>query len=332
MHASAFLKNPQKTELRPVVVLYGSERYLKLEALERLAQLVLGDESEDLLTKHSGKDAELKTICDELLTISMWGDSRLVLVEDADEFVSKNRNGLEKYCQSPSQKSVLVLDVKSWPKNTKLAKIVAKSGLDLDCGELKPGEIARWVVERADATHSKKISRPATQLLIELTGNHLGQLDQELSKLSVYVGERDQIETDDVRKLVGGLKTETTWTMVNSLRDGDLGTALQCLDKLLIAGEAPQKILGGLNYVYRKLAKTTDLSAHGTPLNAALKQAGVFPRDIPPASGYLRRIGRGRAEQFYSWLATTDNQLKGTSRVEPRILLEQLLVRFSGRI
>jgi DNA polymerase-3 subunit delta len=160
----------------------------------------------------------------------------------------------------------------------------------------------------------------------------MGLLDQELAKLTAYVGDRARIGLDDVRALVGGWRAETTWKMTDAVRDGSPSLALQALDKLLTAGEAAPKILGGLNYVFRKYARATELSRRGTTLRAALQQAGVFPRDVDAAERYLRRIGRQRAERIIALLLQADSGLKGGSRLPERLQLEQLLLRLCGSV
>src|SRR4051794_36255213 len=109
MHAAAFLRSKAPVETGPVAVLAGDERFWKRAAMERLERIVLGDLEEGLaLTRFVGENIDLKTVCDELLTVSMWGERRMVLVEDADKFVSQYREGLEKYVAKPAKKSVLV--------------------------------------------------------------------------------------------------------------------------------------------------------------------------------------------------------------------------------
>lgn len=331
MHATDFLKTPDAHDIAPVVALFGSQRHLKQAAMKALARRVLGEADESAVSRFVGREVDLKTITDELLTVSMWGERRLVLVEDADEFVSKHRAGLEKYADKPAKKSVLVLDVKSWPKNTRLAKLVAKTGLELDCSELKGAALQKWISETARDVQGRTITRDAVQLLMELVGEELGLLDQELAKLAAYVGERGRIDVDDVKTLVGGWKTETTWAMTDAVRDGDVNHALRCLDQLLTAGEAPQKVLGGIAYVFRKFAQATELSRQKVPLDAALRQAGVFPRDLPAATAYLRRLGRPRAERLFTHLLRTDAGLKGTRRLPERVQLEELLIELSGK-
>ena len=329
MHATEFLQKPPET-LPGVIVLVGDERTLKLGVEQAIVAATLDGEDE-APTKFAGKDADLKTVRDELLTISMWGDRRVVIVEDGSDFVSANRAALEKYAEKPAKKSLLILDVKSMPKNTRLYKIVDKSGLIVECSELKGAALNRWISDAARNGYDKSIDSAAVGLLIELVGPNLGMLDQELSKLASYVGDLPNIDAEAVRRLVGGWKAETTWAMTDAVRDGRLGDALTALDKLLNSGESPYRILGGISYVFRKLTVATELSRQGINLKAALKQAGAFPHEVDPASRYLRRIGRPRAEQISNWLLTADTSLKGGSRISERAQLELLLVQLAGQ-
>jgi DNA polymerase III subunit delta len=329
MHAVEFLKQPPAM-IPPVTVLSGGQRHLKQAVLVVLKKAVI-DDDDTSLTKFIGRDADLQSVTDELRTISMWGDRRLVIVEEADDFVTKYRAPLEKYVEKPASKSVLVLDVKSWPKTTRLAKQVAKEGLDVECSELKGAQLFKWLQDTARDAHQQSLSRDASVLLVELVGEDLGLLDQELSKLASYVGAGAKIEAGDVQKLVGGWRTETTWAMTDAVRDGDLAFAIETLDQLLTAGEAAPKLLGGIAFVFKKFAQATELS-RSMPLDQALRQAGVFPQAVGPSQSYLRRIGRPNAERILSYLLETDAGLKGGSRLPERMQLERLLLQLAGKI
>ena len=118
--------------------------------------------------------------------------------------------------------------------------------------------------------------------------------------------------------------------MVNAIRDGQPDTAISCLGKLLHAGEAPQKILGGVNFVFRKISQAVERSRGGQPLKVALKDSGVFPRDVDAVERYLRRIKRPRAEKIISMLAQTDYGLKGGSRLPEQLQMEHLMLWLTG--
>jgi DNA polymerase-3 subunit delta len=333
MHAIDFLEAPQDHKTGPAVAVFGKERFLKLEVIKRVCGLALGPEGDEMgVTRLAGGELELKTVVDSLLTVSMWSPRQVVLVEDADDFVSEYRSELEDYLERPAKKGVLILDLKSFPVTTRLAKKVAAVGLSIDCGELKGPSLVSWIIKSCKIRHGKKIDRAAAQLIVDLAGTELGLIDQELAKLAAYVGSTPSIDAGAVEKLVGGWRLETTWKMLDAVRDGNVGVAIELLDKLLAAGEPAIKLMGGINFAYRPVARGTELSRQGQPLNAALAEAGVKPFNLQPMVSCLKRIGRPRAEQILRQLITVDVDLKRSSGLTDRMLLERLLLQLAGKV
>lgn len=337
MHATEFLSAKKEFQHVPVLTLYGSERFLKLEVLKKIpgCQPAADASAEDAdwsVTRMSGDKADFRSVSTELMTMSMFGDQRIVLIEDADEFVSEHRQALEKYLTHPSRSSLLILDVKSWPKNTKLFKAVEQIGMAVECSELKGAALIRWVQKMATDEFGKSLDREAAALIVQLAGDSLGLLQQELGKLASLVGEVDVIGVEDVSKVVGGWRLESTWHMLDAVRDNQIGKAIEELERLLLAGDAPQKVLGGTTFTFRRLAEATEAARAGTPLPEALRAAGVNPMGAAAAEQYLRRMGYERASRILQWLVEADHEMKGGSRVEPKILLERLFVRLAGGI
>jgi DNA polymerase-3 subunit delta len=329
MHAIEFLTQKNAEVSSAVLVLYGPERYFRQEILQRIPG-ASGEEADLTLTRLAGADAELRDVMADLKTVSMFGDQRIVLIEDADEFVSTNRAALEKYVTQPARNSLLILDVKSWPKNTKLFKLVDQHATAIECGELTGVKLQKWLQKLAQNDYGKKLEQEAAALIIQLAGDGLTLLQQEIAKLAAFVGDAPEITRDDVPKVVGGWRTETTWVMLDAVRDGQPGKAIEALDKLLKSGDAPQKILGGVTFTFRKFADATERARTGTPLRDALTSSGVFSNAIGQGEAYLRRIGFERASRIFQWLIEADSEMKGGSRVEPAVLLERLFVRLAG--
>ena len=331
MHATEFLASKVPALPSSVLVMYGPERYFRHEILNRIPG-ASGEDAELSLTRLSGETAEIRDVMAELKTVSMFGDHRIVLIEDADDFISANRAILEKYVAQPAKKSLLILDVKSWPKNTKLFKIVDQHGLSVECGDLTGVKLQKWLQKIAKDEFGKQLDSEAAALTIQLAGDGLNLLEQEIAKLASLVGDASVITRDDVPKVVGGWRTETTWAMLDAVRDGHPGKAIESLDKLLKSGESPQKVLGGVTFTFRKFAEATERARTGTPLREAISAAGVFSNAIGSGEAYLRRIGFERASRILQWLIEADTEMKGGSRVDPAIQLERLFVRLSGDV
>jgi DNA polymerase-3 subunit delta len=96
-----------------------------------------------------------------------------------------------------------------------------------------------WV-ERAEITartsvreHKKEISEEALSELVSRIGPHPRQLDSEIEKLCLFVGERKKIEADDVAVICTRNKTARAFALGDALGDRDLPRLLKRLDEEL---------------------------------------------------------------------------------------------------
>src|SRR5262249_34994498 len=270
-----FLERPPKGKPQPLYVLHGDEDFLKRRALDALKSWVLGADVDDFSSStHAGDKATFAGVYDELQTVPFFGPRRLVVVENADPFITRYRATLEKVISDLPPTGVLVLLVKTWASTTRLARLVPDAAT-LVCKAPPTSKLPAWCVHWARGQHGKQLSAPAAALLVDLIGPEMGQLDQELSKLAVYVGERARIDVPDVDTLVGRSRAEDIWQMFGAIGQGNAREALTILGRLLDEGEEPIRILGAFSSRLRQLAQAARLYQLGRPLAAALEEAGV---------------------------------------------------------
>ncbi len=327
MDSLTFLEQIPGAEPRAVYAVHGDEDFLRRQVLAALRARVLGDGADAFgLSVHPGDRAVWHVVHDELRTLPFLSPRRLVVVENADPFVSTYRSQLEKYVAAPSANGVLVLDVKTWAANTRLYKLLDGAS-SVVCKALSGPKLAEWCRRYASSEHKKQLLVPAAQLLVDLVGADMGLLAQEIAKLAVYVGEAARIGAEDVDRLVGNSRAENTFKIFERIGKGDAAGALGLLDRLLGQGEEPLRLLGAFGWQLRRLAQAARLNAQGTPLGRALEEVGL--RNARDAEQQMRHLGRRRLDRLYDWLIEADLGMKGASQLPPRTLLERLVVRLA---
>ena len=102
---------------------------------------------------------------------------------------------------------------------------------------------------KAIRAHQKEISDEALAELISRVGPNARQLDSEIEKLTLFIGDRSQIEFDDVAAICTRNKTARAFALGDALGDRDLPRLLQRLDEELWETKLdPQKSEIGLLY------------------------------------------------------------------------------------
>jgi DNA polymerase-3 subunit delta len=329
MDSLTFLQNAAKAKPRPIYVLHGDEAFLKRRTQAALRTLVLGPDDDGFgVSNHDGDKASWAEIHDELETLPFLSPRRLVIVDQADPFVTRERSRLEKYFAEPSAHGVLVLDVQTWASNTKLAKALPDAAT-LACKTPESRKLPEWCVSWCAAQHGKPLTAPAARLLVDLVGADMGLLDQEMAKLAIYAGNNSRIDVADVDQLVGQSRAETVWKILDLIGAGQVGAALTLMDRLFDQGDQPLRTLGAIGSQLRRLAQAARLNAQGEPLPSALERAGVPPFARRGAEQQLRHLGRRRLDLLYDWLLETDLGLKGSSQLPPRTLMERFVVQLA---
>jgi DNA polymerase-3 subunit delta len=208
---------------KPVYALIGDDSYLQLQQLASLAADFPADAQRIDI---DGERAELAEVFDELRSFAMFGGSKIVVMRNADAFITKFREQLEDYLAAPSSSATLVMRVASLPSNQRIYKAIAKAGQIVQCAPPKDRELPKWIIDHAKRAHKVTVSQDAAMQLADLIGCDLGRLDSELAKLALMKDD-GRIDVKDVAGSVSFQREQEMWDMTNALAAGDAAEALQ---------------------------------------------------------------------------------------------------------
>lgn len=266
--------------------------------------------------------ASLAEILDELRTLPFLAPLRVVIIRDADDFVSAHRSALEEYLQQPCPTSTLVLVVSSWPANWRLAKLVGKIGEKRDCS-LPDSERLTDRLNDAAARRGKHIEPDAAELLAEWIGRDLAALEGEIEKLSIYVGERDPITMADVSVLVTATAGPAAFDLTNAITAGDARRALKALGGMLTTRGEEFRTLGLIAWHLRRALQAQEAIQGGsTPRQAVGKLRMPYRQQAAFVSFLQRRSQRALRADFRSMIRA---DLAMKSGVAPKAALQELV-------
>ena len=330
MDALPFLDKPP-AKRQPVYVLLGDEDFLKRRVRDAIIAAAIGDADPAFAVSiYAGDRLDFSTARNDLDTLPFLSPCRVVVVESADAFVTNHRPALERYVQQPSPVGVMVLDVKAFPETTKLAKALPDAA-KVNCKTPPAYKLPAWCVEWAKTAHKKKLAADAAELLVELVGPAMGQLDQEIEKLAVAVGKAPAVTAEDVDRLVGRSKSADVFRIMDAIGEGKPAVALGILEDLFAEGEAMMKLFYALTSQLRKLAAVGRMYAETKQLGPAMDAAGVpaWPKARQSFERQLKWLGMRRLGKLTEWLVEVDHGLKGGNALPERVQVERLIVRLA---
>ncbi len=264
----------RSTSAPPVCVIHGQEMFLKHQALEEIVNRLLPEAERSMALSEYDAGSSMPgsaEVFDELRTLPFLAERRVVVIRDADGFISKYRNFLEDYFDDPSDSGTLVMECRSFPGNTKLAKKAKKIGEVVACEKPKPAQVGPWAMRRAKEAHGLQLDNQAAGALAEYIGEDLGRVDGELQKLALYVGDRQRVTQEDVRALVGHTREEQVWGILEAVSKRDAARAIQLWEDVWQTDRAASaRAIGGIAFKVRQVlkAKTSGGKAWGVDVSA----------------------------------------------------------------
>lgn len=315
------------TAAKPVYALVGSDSFLQLLKLREILALLPSDVQR---TDVDGERAELAEVLDECRSFAMFGGGKIVVVRNADDFISRFRESLEDYCAKPSDSATLVLRCETLPKNQRIYKAIAKSGQVEECTPPSDRALAKWITDHAK-THRVQIAPQAAEQLADLIGPDLGKLDTELAKLAL-AADGKTIQPQHIGQAVVFQREQKMWDMTNALAAGDPAEALRRWRHLLSTEPSSEfRAVTWLGMWLENVRKALAMKRQGMNAAAIAQQLRLWPREIQqPFFKTAEELGEAGVARALDLLAEVDrNSKSGVGEAATNV--ERFILEVGGR-
>lgn len=259
------LKQVERGEPDPIYYLTGEEEVRKEEFVEALTDLIVDPSTRDFnLEARRATDLDAEGLSVLLDTPPVLASVKLVILRGVDQWRKNSKvwKYLLEYARGPSQTTVLIL-IHSSDKKTDGE--LGKLSTHLHVEPLKPKQVTKWIVDRAEK-RGLHLSEAAAGHLAAAVGYSLATLRMELDKIAAAVPDpnRTELGPEDVSEFVGVRYGETVFDWVDSVIGRDTKRSLDLLDRVL-----PQAGVTGV-----RLVMSLGSALVGVRLAVAVFQAG----------------------------------------------------------
>jgi len=314
--------------VKPVYLFYGDEEFLMHRALARL-EASLTDRAGEPPSKvvRDAQEVELPEFLAESRAATLWGPGQILILRRVDSYPASVLKALAGYLDHPAPRVWIVL----LAENLKAREVekhavwgrLARDEAALGFSRLREGELHQWLSREARQL-GKTLTLAAAQRLVEMVGNNLAELSQELEKLALFAGPENTLTPALVTQLTSHSRTYTIFALVEALGTPGFHQRLTSLGQLLDLGEHPVKILGMLARQVRILIRVKEGSG-ANPMELA-RSLGVQPWQLKGLTQQGARFSDAALRRHLAMLHRVDLNLK-TSTGNPRLWLEWALMK-----
>lgn len=322
-------KDIKNGEIAPVYCIFGEESYFVDETIKRIKSALSSSEEQETVS-FDLEEAPVDYVMDEADTFPFFSEKKLVIAkntsflkasEKGKEKIEHDLKRLENWLLHPSNFSVTVFiaPYEKLDERKKITKLFKEKSVLLHAEAPNENDLSVWIRNEVMA-YKKAITDEALDKLVEMVGANMIQLQIEIEKLALYLGEEKQISIELVEDLVAKTLEHDAFKMLNAYLSQNITEALQIYHDLLRQKEEPIMLVGLLASNIRTMNNVYYLQKKGYHPNQISKQLKVHPYRIKLMLENRNRPNEERLLKALNNLAEIDLKLKSASGNRERFL------------
>lgn len=208
--------NELKNEVvRPVYFLKGPDPFLQNFFIKYLTKIYFQNTiiNKTLLLPDDMKGSE---IIDRISTRDLFSSKKLFILRNVQQIKGKPTQDLLAFCEKPIQNHILVIISDDWLLSSATLKKIEKIISPIDVQTPFENDIKKWA-KYLFKENKKTITDETLNSLVNLTGDNLSHLNNEIEKICISVGERASITSKDIEQFSGWKRQHQRWELFISL-------------------------------------------------------------------------------------------------------------------
>lgn len=330
------------SEKKPRVYLfYGNDESAMHKLVKGLIDKVMDAAMGDMNITRFQENPRVEDVRDAAYMIPMFGDRRLVLVTNAQDWVrgSKNKDSIIKLMEGLPASTALVIQLnleidrgnwkdfapahwlRKWMKDQPAGTFFQKECSLPGIGQM-PGLIMKEAKEKKG-----EFSPEAAQELARAIGNDTLIASLEIDKLLNYVDYQRPVTAEDVRLLTPDISPTSVFDMVDAVGERNISKAAQLLHRLLET-EMPIPLFGMIIRQFRLLILAREVLDQGGRKQRIEQTLKVHPFVAEKLEKQTALFNMSQLKEIYQRLLTTDEYMK-TGQMDPKIAMEMFVSELS---
>jgi len=245
------LSDLKSSQPYPVYFLKGGDQFLQSFFIEKVSKSFFQDLKEDK-TLMLPDDMKGKEIIDRLTTSDLFASKKLFILRHPQQLKGKSSEDLLSYCKSPMESHVLIMIHDDWLAKTKFLTHIEKLVPTIDVQTPFAGDMKKWANyffnERGKSAHGGVVD-----MIVEMAGDSVAHLNNEIEKVCLWVGDRSQINYDDLEQFSGWKRERQRWEFLLALGGKNYDKAISLGKTIITSNETMVALIYPMTTLFQEM-------------------------------------------------------------------------------
>lgn len=303
-------------------LLYGTKDYLINKEIKKICKST----DEFNISKYDLNNDLVDLVIDDCETFSMFGDKKIVIVENANMFTGttgKDMDIIEKYLNNYNLSTVLIFVVhnEKIDGRKKITSLMKKKGKiiefndEINVNSLIDSEFKGYNISSNDI-----------KVFLERVGNNPDIICNEINKIKLFKGNDRNISYDDIINLTVNTIDVDIFGLIDNIVKGNKEKAIEYYHNMLLLNEEPIKLIGLLADQFRIMYQSKELLFKGYSEKSIAETIKVHPYRVKLAIKNGRNYSSDVLLNYLGKLFDVDLGIK-TGKLNKDLALELFLLK-----
>tara|TARA_A100001037_G_scaffold306813_1_gene355992 strand:- start:3898 stop:4872 length:975 start_codon:yes stop_codon:yes gene_type:complete len=308
--------------LKPIYFLKGGDQFLQSFFIDKISRYFFNDQPEN---KYFLVPDEIKgkEIIDRLTITDLFATKTLFILKNPQQLKGKVNDDLLEYCKFPNENNILVLTNDDWTKKAAFLTQIEKLLDPIDVQTPFSSKLKKWAnyffKERQKSVHPTIIN-----ITVEMAGDSLMHLQNEIDKICLWVGDRDDITLNDIEKFSGWKREYQRWEFLLAFGEKDYERTLSLGKTIITSNDSMISLIYPLTAMFQEMLYVKMKNGTFTDSRSYMPIPPSVKKKIPQFS---KGFSRKKLEFALNQLGQIDKRKKTTISSD-----ETELIQFIGHV
>ena len=241
----------KKDMIYPIYFLRGNDHFLQNFFIEKLSEKYFGSSKIEKVLMLPD-DMSGKEIVDRITTTDLFSTKKIFIIRDPQKIKGKASIDLANFFKNPVADCVTVFLNDDWAIKSSFFRKVEANAIQVDVQTPFANDLKKWtkfLIKKRGKTASLHVENT----LIELAGDSLAHLDNEIEKICLIIGNRSAIEIEDIEKFSGWERDRQRWEFLLALGEKKYSRAIFLGRSLITKSESMLSLIIPITALFQEM-------------------------------------------------------------------------------
>jgi len=247
------LKAVKSGTIDPVYLLLGNDCFLEQTFIGEVESGFFpeGEIQKTVMMPGEMKDVE---IIDRLTDTDLFLSKQLFILRNPSSIKStKIKNEIMDYIKNPQLEKCLIIIIEDWGDKSAFATKLKKSMAFINIGTPFESQMIVWINYLFKINGREQISKDVKQAVIEVAGDSLYHVANEIEKVCIGLDTTEEITEKDIYRFSGWKRGYQSWQFLTAVGERDLDQSIQIGQDLLIRESTFHVLLNSLANLFQEI-------------------------------------------------------------------------------